>query len=46
MVDSALTYFDPSSVQLAGVQYEYNYKQTLYFVHRTQSGTTIFCLVV
>ena len=29
MVDSVLPYFDPS-VQLAGVQYEYNHKQTVY----------------
>ena len=29
MVDSVLPYFD-LSVQLAGVQYEYNHKQTLY----------------
>ena len=30
MVDSVLPYFDPSSVQLGGVQYEYNHKQTVY----------------
>ena len=29
MVDSVLPYFD-LSVQLAGVQYEYNHKQTVY----------------
>ena len=29
MVDSVLPYFDPS-VQLAGVQYKYTHKQTVY----------------
>ena len=49
MADSVLPYFDPS-VQLAGVQYEYNHKQTVYgtstiLVHRTRSGTIISCLI-
>ena len=51
MVDSVLPYFD-LSVQLSGVQYEYNHKQTVryfyntkYLVHRTRSGTTISCLI-
>ena len=39
MVDSVLPYFD-LSVQLAGVQYEYNHKQTVY-----GTSTTISCLI-
>ena len=52
MVDSVLPYFDPS-VQLAGVQYEYNHEQTvsgtstirIILYIRTRSGTIISCLL-